>query len=454
MSDYHSLSGIVIALRRMQTMRKFKLAAAGLGLALLAGACVSPGTAGLSPAAPGTAPPTGRTAAPAQAPAASLLQGAIPVETATPGVAAAAGRPLHLRPAATARGQLGPVTALAWSPDGRELASSSGDLYAGAPTDGDVHLWTADGRPLATLRGHSARVYALEWSPDGARLASGSADGTVRLWDAAGHALKTLSTASDPVLALAWSPDGRLLAAGAIHFVPPQTPGAQMGLPGIVHLWQLDGTPVRTLATQYTGGKFYNLAWSEDGALLAAGAVDYRIWQRDGTLLGSTPGCPRCTPEWGMAWMPESHDLALGDESGNVEIYGPTGQLLDLTGQLRAAGAAGNGITNGVNQLAFSPDGKLLAVGSLPPRLVPLDDLGKFTELSGSQVPLAWSSNGLILATGARDTAARLWRADGSLLAILDGCSGETLALAWSPDARTLALGSAGHDLCLWQTPN
>jgi WD40 repeat protein len=436
----------------------FRIILAWLILSMLEGACTRPGT-GVPPPAillttgPETTLAQVRAILPVGTPATPGPFEATPPAPAAPGPALATPEPLHLKLSHVANGHSGPVTALAWSPDGRVLASSSGDFQANGPTDTTVRLWTADGRSLVTLTGHTARVYALAWSPDGTRLASGSADGAVRLWDAAGQVVKVLSASSDPVFALAWSPDGRLLAAGAIHFKPPATPGALATLPGIVHLWQADGTIVRTLSTQYTGGKFYNLAWSPDGKFLAGGAVDYRIWRPDGMLVGSTPGCPHCTPAWAMAWFPDSQKLALGDESGNVQIYDPTGQLLDETRQLRAEGVAGNGIIGDINQLAVSPDGKILAVGSLPLRLAPLSDMRGFIDLSASRVPLAWSPDGGVLATSAQDASVRLWRADGTLLEILDGCAGETRVLAWSPDGKTLAVGSAGQQVCLWRIP-
>ncbi|GLC45378.1 hypothetical protein PLESTM_001726200 [Pleodorina starrii] len=101
------------------------------------------------------------------------------------------------------------VHPVAWSPDGRQLASGSGDMT--------LRVWdAASGACVATLEGHSNMVTSVAWSPDGRQLASGSWDETLRVWDAAsGACVATLEGHSSYVLSVAWSPDGRQLASGS-----------------------------------------------------------------------------------------------------------------------------------------------------------------------------------------------------------------------------------------------
>jgi hypothetical protein len=84
--------------------------------------------------------------------------------------------------------------------------------------DVTAKVWdAAGGRELLTLKGHTGLVYSVAWSPDGRRLATGSMDVTAKVWDAAGGSeLLTLKGHTGWVWSVAWSPDGRRLATRSL----------------------------------------------------------------------------------------------------------------------------------------------------------------------------------------------------------------------------------------------
>ncbi len=122
------------------------------------------------------------------------------------------------------KGKMGDVNCVAFSPDGRTLASGEG--WA----DYAIRLWDIDMNKLNhALKGHTGDVYSVDFSPDGTILASGSADNTIRLWDVATRKhLHTLTGHTGDVNSIVFSADGNLLISGSDD--------------GTVLLWDLTST--------------------------------------------------------------------------------------------------------------------------------------------------------------------------------------------------------------------
>lgn len=397
-----------------------------LGVALMITGCMPGKTPAASPAAslPDASPTSPNLVA--QHPTLTALP-SLPTKTnftQPPATATSSPTPLTAQ-SKVLSGFSGPVMELAWSPEGALLASSSGGFQT---KDFDVRIWKPDGSLANDLSGHTQPITDLAWSPDGNTLASSSLDGSVRLWNRDGTLQQVLSGDAGHVFALAWSPDGQTLATGSIVTFTNPT----------VQWWNPAGQIIKTLTTAFSGGKFYNLAWSPDGNYLLGGATDYKLWRADGEQVFWLKSCEHCTPSWAMAWAPDSQLWAVGDESGYVEIYTLTGQKI--------AKLQNNG---GVNSLAWSPDGRLLAGSAtiFSPEgkyLYTLRDQSRYVNSN------AWAPNGVMLASGGSDKRVHLWGADGASLAALQGHSGSVNVVAWSPDGKILASGSDDKTVRLW----
>ncbi|MBA2681374.1 MAG: protein kinase, partial [Ktedonobacteraceae bacterium] len=145
------------------------------------------------------------------------------------------------------------VTSVAWSPDGKQIASASDDRLV-------TICNSSTGTTLHTYHGHSAEVYIVAWSPNGKRIASAGADKTVQIWDAAtGNHLLTYSGHSSAVNSVSWSSDSTLLASASDDKT--------------VQVWNVSTGGLVILYSGHTASVL-SVAWSPDNTLVASGAWD------------------------------------------------------------------------------------------------------------------------------------------------------------------------------------
>jgi WD40 repeat protein/uncharacterized caspase-like protein len=354
------------------------------------------------------------------------------------------------------------VGSVAFSPDGKTLASSSHDHT--------IKLWdVSTGTELRSLMGHSDSVNSVAFSPDGNTLASGSSDNTISLWDVGtGAELRRLEGHSEPINSVAFSTDGKILASGSIDFT--------------VKLWRVStGVELRTLKGD---SGVLSIAFSADGKILVSGNRDkpIKLWDvSTGVELRSLEGHSGFVPSVAVdsvAFSPDGKILVSGSRDNTVSLWDvPTGtELRSLKGHgvisvaFCADGktiASGNddgtvqlwdlttgtelrtfkGHSDYVHSVAFSPDGKTLASGGGQDQTVKLWDVSTGTELQTLKAhawpvySVAFSTDGKTLASGS--WAVKLWDVStGTELHTLKAHGWPVYSVAFSTDGKTLASGS------------
>lgn len=296
----------------------------------------------------------------------------------------------------TLKGHSGWVTGVAFSSDGRRLASGSWDQT--------VKFWNVPtGEELNTVGSKMKEVQALAFSRDGRWLAAENSRDTVTVWDTTtGRELHTLSSdkplgalGSNWVYSIAFSPDGRWLASA----VDDKT----------VRLWDVaTGHAVRDLTAQRRTVIY--AAFSPDGRWLASGDDDKAIGIWDvstGQEIQRLNGHKK--PIYAVVFSPDGHWLASASADKTIKVWdvGSGRDVHTLTGH-----------TNLVSSLAFSPDGRWLASGSWDKtiRIWNVETGYEVQSLSGhdhSIYTVAFDSRGQRLASGSEDGTIKLWRLSG-----------------------------------------
>ncbi|MBW4595934.1 MAG: hypothetical protein KME46_24285 [Brasilonema angustatum HA4187-MV1] len=319
------------------------------------------------------------------------------------------------------------VYSVAFSPDGKTIASAS--------ADSTIKLWNAaTAKEIITLKGHSRYVSSVAFSPDGKTIASASADKTVKLWYAAtGKEITTLKGHSNSVYSVAFSPDGKTIASASTD--------------NTVKLWNA-ATEKEITTLKGHSNSVYSVAFSPDGKTIASASADktVKLWYAaTGKEITTLKG--HSYDVWGVAFSPDGKTIASASADKTVKLwYAATGKEITTL----------KGHGNWVRSVAFSPDGKTIASASADKNVKLWNaatgkEIITFNGHSNYVYSVAFSPDGKTIASASADNTVKLWNAATEKeITTLDRYTYYVWGVAFSPDGKTIASASADNTVKLW----
>lgn len=306
---------------------------------------------------------------------------------------------------------------------------------------GDVEL-------RARLTDHVDDVLDIAFSPNGRFLASSSSDGTVLVWNVGTqNVIYTLTGHSGPVQSIAFSSDGDLLASGSDD--------------NTVRIWQMSDGSLNKVVKSGLVGRVLEVAFSPDGTLIAmAGHQCFvELRQTRSGVLRRTLAQPGCVARghgtvsyWGIEFSPDGTQVITGEGRGCCG-----GSLQEWQIEEFVSPRLIRGYDLVIRDFDRSPEGNSLAVAFVGDTFFQVLDqqhgrsIQRFEGHKYRVNSVAFVPSGLMVVSGSRDATARIWMTeDGAELVVLESHLEAINAVAVSPDGIWIATGSDDDTIILW----
>ncbi|MBE9213908.1 pentapeptide repeat-containing protein [Plectonema cf. radiosum LEGE 06105] len=397
--------------------------------------------------------------------------------------------------------------------------SPTGNLFATA-IENQIYLWDVDNiRQLHQLEGHTGWVRAIAFTPDGKILASGSHDSTIKLWKVeTGQCLQTITGHTSNIQSLAFNRDGTILASGSndktvrlwnmstgqclilqghtnnlcfVSFHPFDEKLITASTDNTVRLWNIQ-TGECLQIFHISINWLLAIAISHDGKTLVTGSDGnaVKFWDIEtGECIKTLPGYHSCV--WSIAFSHDDKFIITGSEDNTIKIWDvETGECLqtlrehqqrvwlvdlhpdnqkllsiseDQTIKLwdvssRRCLKTLKGYSNWILSLAFSPDGQTLASSSQDGKVRLWDmQTGQCNSILAGHDKIVSSVAfapphlpDCLLASGSDDNTIKLWNPDGECWKTLQGHDDWVYSVAFNPQVNILASGSRDRNIKIW----